>query len=96
MASGTNSRSLQEYSVVRLLYAILVTPEIAGSYPFMEDYITMNKATRTFSLMTLMIISASLLASASVLAAKPKKPNIVFILVDDLGWTDIASWRNRA
>ena len=32
-----------------------------------------------------MIISASLLASASVLAAKPSKPNIVFILVDDLG-----------
>ena len=61
----------------------------------MEDYITMNKATRTFSLMTLMIISACLLASASVLAAKPKKPNIVFILVDDLGWTDIACFGSK-
>ena len=52
----------------------------------------MNKATRTFSLMTLMIISACLLASASVLAAKPSKPNIVFILVDDLGWADIGAY----
>jgi hypothetical protein len=32
-----------------------------------------------------MLILPMVLASASVLAAKPSKPNIVFILVDDLG-----------
>jgi hypothetical protein len=32
-----------------------------------------------------MLILAMVLASASVLAAKPSKPNIVFILRDDLG-----------
>jgi len=44
MASRTNSRSLQENSVVRLLYAILITPEIAGSYAFIESRWHMENA----------------------------------------------------
>ena len=42
-----------------------------------------------------MVISASLLAAASVLAAKPSKPNMVFILGDDLGWADIACFGSQ-
>ena len=35
---------------------------------------------------------ASLLVPASALAAKESKTNIVFILADDLGWTDLGCY----
>jgi arylsulfatase A-like enzyme len=42
--------------------------------------------------MAMVITGASLLALASAVAAKPRKPNVVFILVDDLGWSDIGTY----
>lgn len=49
--------------------------------------------TRQFILMALMVISATCIQHAD--AVVDKKPNIVFILIDDLGWADLACYGNK-
>ncbi len=52
-----------------------------------------SKQTRRQFLKQLGIVAVSLAASKNILScAKPQKQNFVFILVDDLGWTDLGCY----
>jgi arylsulfatase A-like enzyme len=48
------------------------------------------KLLRVFTLPALLLASVGLTLAARAAPAPPAKPNIVYILADDLGWTDLA------
>ena len=49
----------------------------------------------TFSLMIALLIALLIAPSTPLHAADPAKPNVLFIIADDLGWGDLRCYGNQ-